>query len=83
MIPLRTSQIAFYAAVVTLTVTLATGVGFWFIRAEMLAGNDFLLDAESEEAAVEGTGHRDHAGHGAEGAHAKRRGDVLFPGAFA
>jgi signal transduction histidine kinase len=49
MIPLRTSQIAFYAAVVTLTVTLATGIGFWFIRAEMLAGNDFLLDAESEE----------------------------------
>lgn len=49
MIPLRTSHIAFYAIVVTLTVTLATGVGFWFIRAEMLAGNDFLLDAESEE----------------------------------
>ena len=49
MIPLRTSHIAFYALVVTLTFTLAIGIGFWFIRAEMLAGNDFLLDAESEE----------------------------------
>ena len=49
MIPLRASQIAFYAAIVTLTVTLATGVGFWFIRSEMLAGNDFLLDAEGKE----------------------------------
>jgi signal transduction histidine kinase len=49
MIPLRTSQIAFYAAVVTLTVSLATGAGLWFIRAEMLAGNDFLLDAEAKE----------------------------------
>ena len=49
MIPLRASQIVFYAAVVTLTVTLATGIGFLFIRSEMLQGNDFLLDAESEE----------------------------------
>ncbi len=49
MIPLRTSHVAFYAAVVTLTVTLAMGVGFWFIRQQMLAGNDFLLDAESKE----------------------------------
>ncbi len=49
MIPLRTSHIAFYAAIVTLTFTVAVGIGFWFIRAEMLAGNDFLLDAESEE----------------------------------
>lgn len=49
MIPLRTSHIAFYAAIVTLTFTIAVGIGFWFIRAEMLEGNDFLLDAESEE----------------------------------
>ena len=49
MIPLRTSHITFYAMVVTLTVMVAMGVGFWFIRSEMLAGNDFLLDAESEE----------------------------------
>ena len=49
MIPLRTSHVAFYTALVTLTVTLATGIGFWFIRQEMLAGNDFLLDAESRE----------------------------------
>ena len=49
MIPLRTSHITFYAMVVTLTVMVAMGIGFWFIRAEMLAGNDFLLDAESEE----------------------------------
>jgi signal transduction histidine kinase len=28
---------------------VAMGTSFWFIRAEMLAGNDFLLDAESEE----------------------------------
>lgn len=49
MIPLRTSHVAFYAVVVTLTVTLAVGLGFWFIRRQMLAGNDFLLDAESKE----------------------------------
>lgn len=49
MIPLRTSHIAFYAVIVTLTFTIAVGIGFWFIRAEMLEGNDFLLDAESEE----------------------------------
>jgi len=49
MIPLRTSHVVFYAAVVTLTVTLAVGFGFWFIRQQMLTGNDFLLDAESEE----------------------------------
>lgn len=49
MIPLRTSHVAFYAAVVTLTVTLAVGAGFWFIRGQMLAGNDFLLDAESKQ----------------------------------
>lgn len=49
MIPLRTSHIVFYAVIVTFTVTLAVGTGFWFIRAEMLKGNDFLLDAESEE----------------------------------
>lgn len=49
MIPLRTSHVVFYAAVVTLTVTLAVGLGFWFIRTQMLTGNDFLLDAESKE----------------------------------
>jgi signal transduction histidine kinase len=49
MIPLRTSHITYYAMVVTVTVMVAMGIGFWFIRAEMLAGNDFLLDAESEE----------------------------------
>ena len=49
MIPLRTSHVAFYAVVVTLTVTLAVGAGFWFIRGQMLAGNDFLLDAESKQ----------------------------------
>jgi signal transduction histidine kinase len=49
MIPLRTSHVVFYAAVVTLTVTLAVGLGFWFIRDQMLTGNDFLLDAESKE----------------------------------
>jgi len=49
MIPLRTSHVVFYAVVVTLTVTLAVGFGFWFIRQQMLTGNDFLLDAESEE----------------------------------
>ena len=49
MIPLRTSHVVFYAALVTLTVASAVGVGFWFIRGQMLAGNDFLLDAESEE----------------------------------
>lgn len=50
MILLRPSHVVFYAAVVTLTVTLAVGSGFWFIRRQMLAGNDFLLDAESKEA---------------------------------
>ena len=49
MIPLRPSHVVFYAAVVTLTVTLAVGFGFWFIRQQMLTGNDFLLDAESKE----------------------------------
>jgi len=49
MIPLRPSHVVYYAAVVTLTVTLAVGAGFWFIRAQMLTGNDFLLDAESKE----------------------------------
>ena len=49
MIPLRTSHVAFYAVVVTLTVTLAVGFGFWFIRGQMLTGNDFLLDAASKE----------------------------------
>ncbi len=49
MIPLRASHVVFYAAVVTVTVTLAVGAGFWFIRAQMLTGNDFLLDAESRE----------------------------------
>jgi signal transduction histidine kinase len=49
MIPLRTSHIVFYAAVVTLTVTLAVGLGFWFIRQQILTDNDFLLDSESEE----------------------------------
>jgi signal transduction histidine kinase len=49
MMPLRASHVVFYAAVVTLTVTLAVGIGFWFIRAQMLTGNDFLLDAESKE----------------------------------
>ena len=49
MIPLRTSHVVFYAVVVTLTVTLAVGAGFWFIREQMLTGNDFLLDAESTE----------------------------------
>ena len=49
MIPLRTSHIVYYALVATLTFVIAMGIGFWFIRGEMLAGNDFLLDAESEE----------------------------------
>jgi signal transduction histidine kinase len=49
MIPLRPSHVVFYAAVVTLTVMLAAGAGFWFIRTQMLTGNDFLLDAESRE----------------------------------
>ena len=49
MIPLRPSHVVFYAVVVTLTVTLAVGLGFWFIRQQMLTGNDFLLDAESKE----------------------------------
>jgi len=49
MIPLRASHVAFYATVVTLTVTLAVGFGFWFIRGQMLTDNDFLLDAESKE----------------------------------
>jgi signal transduction histidine kinase len=49
MIPLRKSHVVFYAAVVTLTVTAAVGLGFWFIRGQMLTGNDFLLDAESKE----------------------------------
>ena len=49
MIPWRASHVVFYAAVVTLTVMLAVGFGFWFIRQEMLTGNDFLLDAESKE----------------------------------
>jgi signal transduction histidine kinase len=52
MIPLRTSHVVFYATVVTLTVTLAMGFGFWFIRQQMLTGNDFLLDAESKEILV-------------------------------
>jgi len=49
MIPLRPSHVWFYAGVVTLTVTIAAAGGFWFIRREMLSGNDFLLDAESKE----------------------------------
>lgn len=49
MIPLRTSQVVFYATIVTLTVALVVSVGFWFIRGQMLTGNDFLLDAESKE----------------------------------
>ena len=49
MIPLRTSHVMFYAAVVTITVTVAVAGGFWFIRKEMVTGNDFLLDAESKE----------------------------------
>ncbi len=49
MIPLHRSHVVFYAAVVTLTVMLAVGFGFWFIRQQMLTGNDFLLDAESKE----------------------------------
>ena len=48
MIPLRASHVAFYAAVVTLTFTVAMAFGFWFIRAQMLTGNDFLLDADDE-----------------------------------
>ena len=52
MIPLRPSHVVFYAAIVTLTVMLAVGLGFWFIRAQMLTGNDFLLDAESKEILV-------------------------------
>ncbi|HEX9046047.1 MAG TPA: hypothetical protein VF988_03390, partial [Verrucomicrobiae bacterium] len=50
MILLRNTHVAFYAAVVTLTFTLALGFGFWFIRGQMLTGNDFLLDAESQDA---------------------------------
>ena len=38
MIPLRASHVVFYTAVVTLTVALAMGFGFWFIRAQMLTG---------------------------------------------
>jgi len=49
MIPLRASHVVFYAAVVTLTVTVAVACGFWFIRQQVLTGNDFLLDAESKE----------------------------------
>jgi len=49
MIPLRTSHVVFYALVVTVTFTLVMGGGFWFIRQQMLTGNDFLLDAESKE----------------------------------
>lgn len=49
MIPLRTSHVLYYAAIVTLTLTAVVGVGFWFSRQEMLTGNDFLLDAESQE----------------------------------
>ncbi len=49
MIPLRTIHVVFYAIVVTLTVTLVMFFGFWFIRQQMLTGNDFLLDTESEE----------------------------------
>jgi signal transduction histidine kinase len=49
MIPLRTSHVVFYSLVVTLTFTLALAFGFWFIRRQMLTGNDFLLDAESRE----------------------------------
>ena len=49
MIPWRPSHVLFYAGVVTLTVTLVVGLGFWFIRLQMLTGNDFLLDAESKE----------------------------------
>ena len=49
MIPLRTTHVVFYAFVVTLTVTLVMFFGLWFIRQQMLTGNDFLLDAESEE----------------------------------
>jgi signal transduction histidine kinase len=49
MIPLRTTHVVFYALVVTVTVTLVMSLGFWFIRQQMLTGNDFLLDTESEE----------------------------------
>ena len=49
MMPLRTSHVVFYAALVTLMVALAVGFGFWLIRRQMLTGNDFLLDAESKE----------------------------------
>lgn len=49
MIPLRPSHVAFYAAVVTVTSAAAMVLGFWFIRQQMLTGNDFLLDAESKE----------------------------------
>ena len=49
MIPLRPSHVAYYATVVTLTVVLVAGLGFSFIRRQMLTGNDFLLDAESQE----------------------------------
>ena len=49
MMPLRNSHVVFYAAVVTLTVMLVMTLGLWFIRRQMLTGNDFLLDAESKE----------------------------------
>lgn len=49
MIPLRPSQVVFYAFVVTLTVAITSGLGFSLIRQQMLTGNDFLLDAESKE----------------------------------
>jgi len=49
MIGLRTSHVVFYAIVATLMFTMAVGAGFWFIRQQMLTGNDFLLDDESKE----------------------------------
>ena len=49
MILIRTTHIAFYSSVVTLTVAVVMGFGFWFIHQQMVAGNDFLLNAESEE----------------------------------
>ena len=49
MILLRTSHVAYYTLIVTVSVALAATVGYALIRREMLAANDFFLDVESKE----------------------------------
>ena len=49
MIFLRTSHVAYYALIVTVSVALAATAGYALIRREMLAANDFFLDVESKE----------------------------------